>query len=1039
MIVNAINKLNVGVIGIVTILGVSAFMIAGAQTTSAVSLKGNPKNAITWMDDNCYSTLSVGSTIARNTLGPFSGFGLVNAVVRIPIYDWDQTPPSTPPGTLNGLPTDSHTIRFEEPPVKPIGYVERFSGTVTPLPNIRWAEEYVTKGQAQYDLGVLGGLIGIQNPHRLPNPAIANPLLYQRSSVYLPNGLPNFANINPHYKGSTPGESEEDIIRDSIGGANEYGDIIKDNVTKDQIDALTGGGYNVDNLKNTQGQQFGLFGAPFSVDARNNPSDNCYEYLNTDAKKVPAYAFSVPSFGLPFTVPGTVFTPVLWIMGELSFPNISFSGVTVYPPSANGKMMLDCYGRGITKTIVPGKRIGSYPLLQIIPPHPPYVYIIHGIALAADIALAGGNVFAPEVVRRLPMPLPSEENYYNGMAYLFTMDPIRRSDLPAELRGRDIEVYKNVSVNTSVLAHRDMRKKDNGGHEASNNGSAYYPNLYIKLKKPYNYQPKFSETEPSKTTPDGSDFTVVPEIDKYGYKKDPYDTGSTVPRTNRDPAPKGWAKARIIETVVKPGFSGNPPREREYLGKHLPGDGADLGAEAICDFIKTEIGNSPDNDAVESCNQHGGDVPLDETTSENFIKNEVNKVTLTDYAISRKIPAETPPGTKFCYSIYINQKENDFKYEGADYYKPGRPGYNPGYHAERDKRYLSKMYCVISGYKPSLQVRGGDMIVQGDVNTATNLKDDLGSGDPPTEKRTFGSWAEYGLFAGGSIDGGRTGSGAKYRVGQGNPASAFDPHGYLTFSNAYTSGNTPNYGTFSDELSDGFDRVTGFFNERSENAKESDTTCIKPGNKIKLSDCASGDYVINGDVEIEGGDIENHKNKSLVFFVEDKIKVSIKGDIKMPNDYDSSSEISQVVFTPKNAGDKYLIDIHQNVTRVDAWLLNPDGAINTCYNPKPVGADGNELGTPADDIPRAKDGQQPNVCYTNRLTVNGPVNAKHLILRRSGGVDQNQQPPYSPTHQSVPGEAFNLRPDAYLWAVNQVSSGGSKFMTVQTKDLPPRY
>ena len=76
-------------------------------------------------------------------------------------------------------------------------------------------------------------------------------------------------------------------------------------------------------------------------------------------------------------------------------------------------------------------------------------------------------------------------------------------------------------------------------------------------------------------------------------------------------------------------------------------------------------------------------------------------------------------------------------------------------------------------------------------------------------------------------------------------------------------------------------------------------------------------------------------------------------------------------------------------------------------------------------------------CY-NTLTVNGPVSADTLLLRRSGSRDQNDVPPYD-LKQSVAGENFNLRPDAYIWAINYVSDFGRKLITTNLLDLPPRF
>ena len=68
--------------------------------------------------------------------------------------------------------------------------------------------------------------------------------------------------------------------------------------------------------------------------------------------------------------------------------------------------------------------------------------------------------------------------------------------------------------------------------------------------------------------------------------------------------------------------------------------------------------------------------------------------------------------------------------------------------------------------------------------------------------------------------------------------------------------------------------------------------------------------------------------------------------------------------------------------------------------------------------------------------MNGPVSAQLVLLRRNGGKDQGDETTIA---QSIPGENFNLRPDAYLWAGNYVDSSGKKYVTTNAVDLPPRY
>jgi len=109
------------------------------------------------------------------------------------------------------------------------------------------------------------------------------------------------------------------------------------------------------------------------------------------------------------------------------------------------------------------------------------------------------------------------------------------------------------------------------------------------------------------------------------------------------------------------------------------------------------------------------------------------------------------------------------------------------------------------------------------------------------------------------------------------------------------------------------------------------------------------------------------------------------------------------------------------VSRVDAWLVasgtGQHGRLNTC---RISSADETTLGA----------GLNATVCNT-KLTVNGPVVANHLLLRRTAGAGPGNA-------AGDPAEVFNLRPDAYMWASYRASLSG-QLKTVNTIELPPRY
>ena len=67
----------------------------------------------------------------------------------------------------------------------------------------------------------------------------------------------------------------------------------------------------------------------------------------------------------------------------------------------------------------------------------------------------------------------------------------------------------------------------------------------------------------------------------------------------------------------------------------------------------------------------------------------------------------------------------------------------------------------------------------------------------------------------------------------------------------------------------------------------------------------------------------------------------------------------------------------------------------------------------------------------DRLTVNGPIAARQLLLYRTAGAGTGSA-------SGQPAEVFNLRPDAYLWATYYSSTAG-RIQTVSTQELPPRF
>ena len=160
-------------------------------------------------------------------------------------------------------------------------------------------------------------------------------------------------------------------------------------------------------------------------------------------------------------------------------------------------------------------------------------------------------------------------------------------------------------------------------------------------------------------------------------------------------------------------------------------------------------------------------------------------------------------------------------------------------------------------------------------------------------------------------------------------------------------------------------------------------------------------------------------------------------DYRFNRKTNSAAKLPQVLIFADN------INITENVTRVDAWLV-ANNTLNTC-----AGHDPNSV-VAKDALNRYSEG----VCYKT-LMVNGPVYASELILPRTAGATHGYSPRdssdvlyrrYGATGESsdsilgsgTPAEIFNLRADAYLWAYNQAQRYSEAIVTYK-RELAPRY
>ncbi|MGV9002053.1 MAG: hypothetical protein ACOH18_03835 [Candidatus Saccharimonadaceae bacterium] len=325
----------------------------------------------------------------------------------------------------------------------------------------------------------------------------------------------------------------------------------------------------------------------------------------------------------------------------------------------------------------------------------------------------------------------------------------------------------------------------------------------------------------------------------------------------------------------------------------------------------------------------------------------------------------------------------------------------------------SRLYCLVVGKQPKVQVTGGDLIVGRGYNAAgTKISADVTTSISKKDIAYFGSWSEYGLIASGTVKGMASGSGYAGGASSNDLCNLVSPLSLLTFSNATSptppsaapaTCNSSNIGHYSLTSASQYDAITTRF--AAPVGAPSITGNINVAGLIsKTIYTGSGTINLSSSADIIPG--------KWVIINAPTANVRITSDLKYtPATLTKAIDIPQLVIIAKN------IVIADNVSNVDAWLFakgtGVDGAINTC-----------------DSSATEPAGLNSDVCAT-KLTINGPVIANHLYLYRTAGSGVGPA-------SGEAAEVFNLRPDAYMWA-STFSGIGTKARTATTTELPPRF
>lgn len=345
--------------------------------------------------------------------------------------------------------------------------------------------------------------------------------------------------------------------------------------------------------------------------------------------------------------------------------------------------------------------------------------------------------------------------------------------------------------------------------------------------------------------------------------------------------------------------------------------------------------------------------------------------------ISPQTLGDFPVGTRVCYALSVQPLAHD------------------------DARWRhSTPFCVTISKSPKVHVTSGDLWVGrgavSSIRTSLTVQGASGGGNV-----YYGSLSEYAIASSGLVAGMASGSGYANGATTGDLCLL----SVLTFTNTTNSAcNSNTIGGYvlpasspaiatKFPVSDSTPRISGATNLSNLSSKTIYTA--NSGAVINLSsstDVPKGKWVV---INAPLADVVISSN----------IQYTSAALVQV-------SEIPQVVIIARN------IIIADSVTNIDAWLIatgtGSEGRINTC------GAGGvNE----ATVVTASNCGAQ--------LTVNGPVIANHLLLRRTAGAGPS-------TAAGDPAEVFNLRPDAYFWATSY-TSGAGRLPTVSTRELPPRF
>ena len=381
---------------------------------------------------------------------------------------------------------------------------------------------------------------------------------------------------------------------------------------------------------------------------------------------------------------------------------------------------------------------------------------------------------------------------------------------------------------------------------------------------------------------------------------------------------------------------------------------------------------------------------------------------------------DIPAGYKMCLGFEVSLAESSS---------------NPDSNSSNGNKYISTIECRTIAKKPTFQVWGGSIYLNGSTTLFAADKNNLYnnfasynatgygySGKSTTPVRRFGSWVELSIAAADGVNVGNLASGAAAGYSKRAEESCsiredwryvdcFDanPGGAKSLIDSYDHLTIPNdsFGTAPDKDAESSIKT----NILSENIDASQAKTVS--NSVDLSDTSS----YNSPVKTDAKEVRRtHSNGNLTISASTALPqktthiISVDGDLTIASNliydqstYVSSSQIPQYIIYAK--GD---INISCSVAEIDAILIS-DETIYTCAD---AGGD--------DDRARS-----------TQLKIKGALIADKLTLGRTYGASVGK-------YSEEPAEIIDADPTTYLWGMNEATETPT-LTTTYLRELAPRY